>query len=164
MSQPTNPKTPEESIRLPAGYRLEAASWRDLPALQRLERLCFPKDAWPWIELLQVLTWPGVVRYKISQGNSMVGFVAGQEIDQAGWIVTVAVHPAHRRRGLGQALVTACEAGLPQQVLRLAVRASNYAALALYERNGYRVIDRWRRYYVDREDALIMEKIRIMGE
>ncbi len=147
-------------LALPAGYRLLPATWRDLRALQRLEKVCFPQDAWPFLDLLGVLTWPDVVRCKVAQGQAMVGFAAGQEIEGAGWIVTLAVHPAHRRQGLGWALLQACEAALPQPVLRLAVRASNHAAQALYRAAGYEVVDRWPRYYVDREDALIMEKQR----
>ncbi len=146
---------------LPSPYRLEAATWRDLGALQRLEQICFPTDAWPLVELLGVLMWPGVVRYKVVDGEGqMVGFAAGQEIEGAGWIVTIAVHPAHRRRGLGRALLKACEAALPQPVLRLAVRVSNRAAQTLYRLAGYEIVNRWPRYYVDGEDALIMEKRR----
>ncbi len=146
---------------LPPPYRLEVATWRDLGALQRLEKVCFPTDAWPLVELLGVLMWPGVVRYKVTDGEGeMVGFAAGQEIEGAGWIVTIAVHPAHRRRGLGRVLLEACEASLPQPVLRLAVRASNRPAQTLYRLAGYQIVNRWPRYYVDGEDALIMEKQR----
>jgi len=158
-ARPKNPKHPP-NLALPPGYRLVKASLRDLAALQRLEKLCFPKDAWPLPDLLGVLLWPDVVRYKITLEDQMVGFAAGQPIDGAGWIVTLAVHPDHRRRGLGRALLTACEDGLPHAVLRLAVRASNRSAQALYRAAGYEVVDRWPRYYVDREDALIMEKVR----
>ena len=150
------------AVPLPEGYALQQAAWRDLPALQRLEKAAFPKDAWPLLELLGVLAWPDVVRFKavaVATGE-MAGFAAGQEIDGAGWIVTIAVHSAHRRRGLGRALLEACEAALPQPVLRLAVRASNQPAQTMYRLAGYQVVDRWLKYYVDKEDALIMEKIR----
>ncbi len=148
------------AIAAPSGYRLASAGLWDLGALQRLEKVCFPQDAWPLIELLGVLIWPNMARCKIVFGEEMVGFAAGQEIDGAGWIVTLAVHPAHRRRGLGRALLMACEQFLSHAVLRLAVRASNHAAQALYRHGGYQVVDRWPRYYVDGEDALVMEKIR----
>jgi len=147
---------------LPEGYDIQPATWRDLPALQRLEKLCFPTDAWPLFELLGVLVWSDVARFKsiATATGEMTGFVAGQEIDGAGWIATIAVHPAHRRRGLGRALLEVCEAALPQPVLRLAVRASNRPAQAMYRLAGYQIVDRWPKYYVDKEDALIMEKIR----
>jgi len=162
VNQKSSPgKTDLLADLLPPPYHLEAATWRDVGALQRLEKVCFPADAWPLVELLGVLMWPGVVRYKVTDGEGeMVGFAAGQEIEGAGWIVTIAVHPAHRRRGLGRVLLEACEAALPQPVLRLAVRASNRGAQALYREAGYAIVDRWPRYYVDGEDALVMEKRR----
>ncbi len=159
MNKPLRKNKPDVAP-LPPGYHLTHASIRDLTALQRLEKICFPKDAWPLPDLIGVLLWPDVVRYKVVYEGRMVGFGAGQPIDGAGWIVTMAVHPEHRRRGLGWALLMACEHDLPHRVLRLAVRASNRGAQALYRAAGYEVVDRWPRYYVDREDALIMEKVR----
>ena len=157
-------KTPSRSDAeglLPTGYSIQPAGWRDLTALRRLEKLCFPKDAWPLFELLGVLVWPEICRFKaVDKAGEMVGFAAGQEIDGAGWIITLAVHPAHRRRGLGYALLSTCEEAMPHTTLRLAVRASNRAAQMLYRTAGYEVVGRWEKYYVDREDALIMEKVR----
>jgi len=146
---------------LPTGYSIQPAGWRDLTALRRLEKLCFPKDAWPLFELLGVLVWPEIWRFKaVGKAGEMVGFVAGQEIDGAGWIITLAVHPEHRRQGLGYALLSTCENAMPHTTLKLAVRASNRAAQMLYRTAGYEVVGRWEKYYTDREDALIMEKRR----
>ena len=36
-------------------FKIENASWRDLMALNALEKLCFNQDAWPLLELLGVL-------------------------------------------------------------------------------------------------------------
>ena len=160
MKRQSQNKT-EVAIPLPKGYTIQPADWRDLTALRRLERLCFPKDAWNLLELLGVLVWHEVWRCKVvDTAGEMVGFAAAQEIDGAGWIVTLAVHPAHRRRGLGSALLSTCENQLPHEILRLAVRVSNHAARALYHAAGYRVVDVWQKYYADSEDALIMEKRR----
>jgi ribosomal protein S18 acetylase RimI-like enzyme len=41
----------------------------------------------------------------------------------------------------------------------LTVRISNDKAIALYEDEGYRTVDIWKRYYADGEDGLVMEKI-----
>ena len=34
-------------------------TWRDIRALYALEKACFGADAWPWIELMAVLAFPG---------------------------------------------------------------------------------------------------------
>ena len=72
--------------------------------------------------------------------------------------MTIAVDAAHRRRGLGRRLLLACEERVPTRLIRLTVRASNAAAIALYERCGYREFSVWRRYYRDGEDGIVMEK------
>ena len=42
--------------------------------------------------------------------------------------------------------------------MKLTVRMSNGPAITLYEREGYRSVDIWKRYYNDGEDGLVMEK------
>lgn len=142
-------------------YRIFQATWRDLLAVRRLERVAFGPDAYPWFELLDLLTSPGVVNLKaVDAGDRLVGYIAGDPHPSQGiaWIVTIAVDPAHRRRGIGRRLLSACEAALPRLNFRLTVRVSNAGAIALYEQCGYRRQSIWPAYYRDGEDGLVMEK------
>ncbi len=138
------------------------ASLRDLGNLRRVEKACFPKDAWPLLDLVAVLTWPEVVRLKAVVDDQMVGFIAGdpRPSENMAWIATIGVVPAYQRQGIGRALLRACEAGLKQPRIRLCVRISNEAAIAMYKQEGYLSVDTWREYYDDKENALVMEKIR----
>jgi ribosomal-protein-alanine N-acetyltransferase len=133
----------------------------DLNALRKLERACFEKDAWSLFDLIAVLSWMDVVRFKALDGGEMIGFVAGETRPSQGaaWIATLAVDPRFQRRGIGRALLHACEARINQPRVKLTVRISNQAAISLYEREGYRTFDIWRKYYNDGEDGLVMEKI-----
>jgi ribosomal protein S18 acetylase RimI-like enzyme len=144
---------------------IEQATWRDLNALRQVERVCFPMDAWPIWDLLGVLTLPNVVRLKAVVDECMVGFIAGdiRPREDLAWIATVGVVPEYRRRGIGTALLQACEAALTVGRVRLSVRVSNRAAIALYERFNYQRVGRWADYYQDGEDALVMEKILAPG-
>ncbi len=132
----------------------------DLAALRRLEKACFEKDAWPLLDLIAVLTWPDVIRFKAVEQGEMIGFVAGDPRPSTGvgWIATLAVDPRWQRRGIGAALLRACEERFALPLVKLTVRASNRGAIALYEQTGYRVIDTWRGYYNDGEDGLVMLK------
>lgn len=136
------------------------ASLRDLGALRRLESLCFEKDAWSILDLVAVLTWSDVVRLKAVIGNEMVGFVAGdpRPAQNSGWIATIGVDPRYQRQGIGRALLLACEARMKFPRVKLTVRISNEKAISLYEKEGYRTVDIWKRYYNDGEDGLVMEK------
>jgi len=88
-------------------------------------------------------------------------------IAQAGWmlfgeeahILTIAVRPEFRGQGVGRWLLLnlideARGTGCVSIVLE--VRPSNEAALRLYEKMGFSMISRRKRYYPDKEDALVL--------
>ena len=140
---------------------IQPASIRDLGALRRLEHVCFDKDAWPLLDLIAVLTWPDVIHLKAVQDGEMIGFIAGDPRPSQGavWIATLGVDPGYRRRGIGLALLQACEAHVKLPRVKLTVRISNDGAISLYKKAGYRTVDIWKKYYNDGEDGLVMEKI-----
>jgi ribosomal protein S18 acetylase RimI-like enzyme len=148
-------QTPPDGI-----VAIEPASLRDLGTLRTIERICFPKDAWPLLDLVGVLSFPGVVRLKAMKDDQMVGFIAGdvRRLEGMAWIATIAVLPEHRGQGIGAALLQACEARIPLSKVRLCVRPSNTVAIELYSRFGYVRIGEWSQYYQDGESALVMEK------
>jgi ribosomal-protein-alanine N-acetyltransferase len=141
---------------------VEPATWRDLNQLRNIEKICFPQDAWPLWDLIGVLTLPNVVRLKAVTGDRMVGFIAGdlRPSEQMAWIATVGVLPEYRGRGIGEALIRACEEQLDIPTIRLSVRLSNEGAVRLYQRLGYQRVGIWPNYYLDGEDAVVMEKQR----
>jgi ribosomal protein S18 acetylase RimI-like enzyme len=141
---------------------IEPAGWRDLNAVRHLEQVCFPQDAWPLWDVLGVLTFPNVVRLKATDRGKLVGFIAGdlRPHENLAWIATIGVLPEYRRRGIGAALLQACEERLTLPRIRLMVRISNQEAIQLYRRTGYIQAGVWPHYYQDGEDAYILEKQR----
>ena len=136
------------------------ANWRDLNALRHLEKVCFPQDAWPLLDLIGVLTLPNIVRLKATLNEQLIGFVAGdiRTSEKMAWIATIGVLPEYRGQGIGKTLLQACELRLPVPHVRLNVRVSNHIAIQLYEKTGYARVGLWPTYYQDGEDALVMEK------
>lgn len=142
---------------------ISVADWRDYTQLHDLERACFrDEDSWPFWDLIGALTLPGMVRLKAVMDGRMVGFIGGERDagSRLGWVTTLGVLPAYRRRGIAQALLHKCERELAMPAIRLSVRASNFPAIELYENAGYHVVDRWKKYYAGGEDALVLEKRR----
>jgi ribosomal-protein-alanine acetyltransferase len=139
---------------------IQTANLLDLSALRRLEHACFEKDAWPILDIFAILTWPDVVRLKAVESEEMIGFIGGdpRPSQSIAWITTIAVDPNYQGRGVGRALLRACEEKIKLPRMRLSVRVSNYNAISLYEKEGYQTVDVWGRYYSDNEDALVMEK------
>ncbi len=145
--------------------QIERANWRDVMAVHRLSQICFGRYAWPWIDVLDALSSRRSVRLKAVHDGEIVGYVIGdQRSEEEGWIASIAVHPDYRRRGLGNRLMELAENKLERPAIRLTLRQSNRAALALYHRRGYREIDLWPDYYHGEEDALVMEKWLDEGE
>lgn len=132
----------------------------DLWQVWRLNRACFPKDAYDPITLFNMSVMPGLTRLKAVTDGRIVGYVAGEIIkrERCGWIITIGVHPQFASRGIGTALLLASERSLNATSVKLTVRRSNQRAIQLYERCGYVWVNTYRRYYHDGEDGLVMEK------
>lgn len=145
-------------------WEIQAATWRDFTQLHYLEKSCFkPDDLWPFWDLIGILSLPGLVRLKAVSDDRMVGFIGGERkaATRMGWVTNLAVLPGYRRRGIASALLEECEeAFIDMKSIRLSVRASNQAAIHLYQNAHYRLVDRWNRYYAGGEDALVFEKSR----
>jgi ribosomal protein S18 acetylase RimI-like enzyme len=152
------------AISLPLGYAIKAATMRDVHAIRRLEILVFPKDAYSYLNLSALLMWPGSGNYKVvTSSDQLVGFVSGTPnlTSQVDWIVTLGVHPDHQNKGLGRCLLQTAENRLSQPRIRLTVRASNAAAMHLYESAGYIFAYLEPRYYNDGEDGIVLQKSRM---
>jgi ribosomal-protein-alanine N-acetyltransferase len=90
----------------------------------------------------------------------VIGFVGVWLIADEAHIVTIAVREGHRRRGIGELLlIAAIELTLmnERELVSLECRASNDAAMALYDKYGFQRLGIRPHYYSDnREDAIIM--------
>ncbi len=137
------------------------STWRDMSPVRDLEKLCFPLDAWPLLDLIGVLALPNIIRYKAVENGEMIGFVAGdvKRFSNTGWIATICVHPDQRGRGLGAALLQVCEEKMGMPRVKLSVRESNTVAIDMYSHHGYVQVGTWTRYYKGGENGIVMEKL-----
>lgn len=98
----------------------------------------------------------GYIMCRIETGLSIFGF---HGLIKKGHIVSVAVLPQHRRKGVGQALVTMAMENMRFYKAKqcfLEVRTSNTPAIDLYKKLGFQVSRTIRGYYADGEDAYVM--------
>jgi ribosomal protein S18 acetylase RimI-like enzyme len=140
---------------------IERAAWRDTRAPTQLDRRSFkPIDAYAWYEFFALCVSPNVIALKALSGGHLIGFIAGDQRRSEGHtiIVTIAVDPDYQRRGIGERLLREVETRSALPRFQLMVRVSNLPALKLYRKLNYTIVDTWRRYYEDGEDAYVMEK------
>ncbi len=153
----------------PKSSRLHPVRMQKIPAhlegAAALEKLCFSA---PWsAQSLELLTNDGIgVGYLLttpsaSDGEPTVVAYGGMLITvDEGQITNIAVHPDHRRMGYGAAIVRSLLRHAKDcrlESVSLEVRASNAAAIALYEAAGFCEAGRRKGFYQKpTEDALVM--------
>lgn len=133
-----------------------------LEGAANLERLCFPAAPWS-AQSLELLTNEGIgVGYLLTDpaDGSVVAYGGMLITVDEGQITNIAVHPDHRRRGYGAAILRALlrhakDARL--ESVSLEVRPSNTAAVAMYRNVGFAEAGRRKAFYTKpTEDALVM--------
>ncbi len=144
------------SIR-PLGYT-------DLPLVMAIERRAFPTP-WSLAMFVLELSKPAGICLTAVQSSRIVGYLICSRYAGVLHLMNVAVDPPIRNRGVATALLAEMlhRAG-EEHEYTLEVRASNAAAIALYERFGFRSTGIRPRYYRDTgEDALIMWRANGVG-
>lgn len=130
-------------------------------AVAALEKMCF---SMPWSEssVASELTNPLALWIVAVEGDALCGYVGSQSVQGEADMMNIAVDPAFRRRGIARELVLELIRQLKKadvHCLTLEVRASNEAAIALYEALGFTQVGRRPNYYTKpKEDALILRK------
>lgn len=127
-------------------------------ALAALHAAAFPpEEAWGPDAIALMLGMPGAFGLCCPGQGFVLARAAGGEAE----ILTLAVIPAARRRGVGAALLAAALAGAAARgaaAMFLEVAAGNDAARGLYAGLGFAEVGRRRGYYTDGADALVLRR------
>ncbi|HDD25562.1 MAG TPA: ribosomal-protein-alanine N-acetyltransferase [Acidilobales archaeon] len=122
-----------------------------------------------WLEHLR--KW-GKAFFVAEVDNLVVGYVMARvelgfghlskRLTRMGHIISIAVLPNYRRKGIGKALMLACIDSLKNHYkaseVYLEVRVSNEPAIKLYEALGFKKVKILESYYLDGENAYLMAK------
>ena len=142
-------------------YQIVPMDRSHIPQILALEQTCFSV---PWTEsmLTDALYDPqaSFIVAEDEEGN-ILGYAGLHAILDEGYIDNVAVEPDARRHGVASALLEVfCRFGAANlSFLTLEVRASNAAAIGLYEKYGFHRAGLRPGYYqTPREDAVIMTR------
>ena len=141
----------------------------DLDAIAALEEGGFVADRFRKRTLRRLLKSP-TAAFLLAEaegaalGYALLLFRRGSTVAR---LYSIAAAHAARGQGVGAALLAGAEALARERGadrLRLEVRASNTAAIALYSRTGFSILKESPGYYPDGESALKMEKRLIARE
>lgn len=135
----------------------------DMPALLDLEQASFSGDRLSRRRLLHWIQADNAFLLVAEREQRIVAYALvllrkGQRLAR---LYSLAVAEECKGQGIGRLLLQQAEVEAKQrgwQVMRLEVAENNYAAIALYESQGYQVFATYPEYYDDHQNALRMEK------
>lgn len=134
----------------------------DFETLYRIDQACYPPGiAYSRGELRWYLRLPGGDSLVAQVGKEIIGFILSEEDEADAHIITLDVMGAHRRRGIGSALLGELEKRLAARgvlQVELETATDNHPAVAFWQKHGYRTVGVMQRYYLGRVDAFCMIK------
>jgi ribosomal-protein-alanine N-acetyltransferase len=143
--------------------KLRPVTHADGPALAELHASAFDAP-WPADEILRFAEDRGGVGLAVEADGALAGFILCRLIAGEAEVLTLAVRPAARRRGIGRALLEAALvlATPIAESMFLEVAADNPGAVALYEGAGFERVGRRAGYYgrpsAGSVDAIVMRR------
>lgn len=133
----------------------------DLDRILQIEKQSFPKSPYDWATFLNLhLLYPETFLVYIdptcgAEEGEICGYIIFSE---DGHLISIAVHPQHRREGIGKELIERAM-NIPRLKKAWAeVRKSNHGAQAFYLKMGFKIRGVVPNYYGN-EDALILQWI-----
>jgi ribosomal-protein-alanine N-acetyltransferase len=153
-------------------FRLRKFALNDLQSAMRINRVCLPENYTDFFFVDLYRRFPetflvaeengdvaGYIMCRVEVGLANLGLSG---LVKKGHVVSVAVLPEHRRKGVGEALVKEAMNAMKVQYnakqCYLEVRETNEPAINLYKKLGFEIARTVNGYYTDGESAHVMTK------
>ncbi len=148
------------------------AKLEDLDQVIKINEITLPEHYPRWFWENHLVNWGKafyvaetdegkIVGYVMSRVEYGLGFIVGGMVKK-GHIISIAVLPEYRRKGIGSKLLAKALEALRDEYeckeVYLEVRVSNTPAIKMYEKHGFKIVERIPMYYVDGEDAYLMAR------
>lgn len=143
-------------------FRLRKYQAQDFEALYAIDQACYqPGIAYSRRDLRNYLRFPGAHCLVAEAGNQIAGFILTAHSGSWGYIITIDVLEAHRRRGVGAMMLREAERALSANGVRqvaLETATNSASAIAFWKKHGYRTQGIRKDYYPGGIDAYSMLK------
>jgi ribosomal-protein-alanine N-acetyltransferase len=147
-----------DALQADSSVSLRPLTEEDLPIALAIEQASF-LSPWTRAAFLHELHSSHSRLVAAEWQGQVIGYLCAWFVVDEVHILDVAVHPTHRRQGVGKLLLQySLQEGQQggAHSASLEVRRSNLPAIALYQSFGFREVGVRRRYYENGEDALLM--------
>jgi ribosomal-protein-alanine N-acetyltransferase len=152
-------------------FKLRKFTPGDLQSVMQINRVCLPENYMDFFFIDLHQRFPetfivaeengkiiGYIMCRIEVGLASIGLGG---LIRKGHVVSIAVLPQGRRKGVAQALMNAAIKGMnyyKAKLCYLEVRVTNDPGVSLYKKLGFEVSRTLNGYYSDGEDAYVMSK------
>ncbi len=136
---------------------IRPATSEDLEWIYNLNKTIFQEDVWSYQTYKKCFALSEYV-FLVAENSELCGFAVGRVIKWEGEVMKIGISPKFQRQGIGFKLLNKLlEIFKKRKVNRvfLEVRESNFSAIGLYKKVGFKEVGRRKKYYRS-EDALIM--------
>jgi [ribosomal protein S18]-alanine N-acetyltransferase len=143
-----------------AAPTMSEANARDIPAIAAVHAASFQRG-WGEDEFRRLLLERNVVCHRSQIGRTLVGFILSRLVAGEAEILSVAVKPGWRGRGLSRPLLDLHLrrlAGLATRTVFLEVDENNAPAVKLYRKAGFYDVGRRQGYYGGSASALVLRR------
>ncbi len=154
-----------------ATFALRQFKLADLDQVMYVNKVCLPENYTRYFFMDLYRRFPNTFIVAEENGE-IVGYVMCRMesgppdwgllgIARKGHVISIAVLPEHQRKGIGQALMHKAMQGMQSYKAKecyLEVRVTNTQAVNLYKKLGFEIARTLHGYYVDGEDAYMMNK------
>ena len=134
----------------------------DLEQIYVLEKVLFKNEAWT-IDMLKIelLCKNNSETLIIEENNLIIGYFIYRKLFGECHILNIGVSPHRQKEGVGGILLQDFLNDLENiSTVFLEVKKSNFAAINLYKKNGFKVFGERKKYYKDGSSALLMNYVK----
>ncbi|BCS92120.1 N-alpha-acetyltransferase [Metallosphaera sp. J1] len=160
-----------ETVEEKRGFTIRTVRADDIDAIIKINRLTLPENYPYYFFVEHVRDW-GEAFFVATVDGEVVGYIMPRietgfsnlrsfiPLVKKGHVVSIAVLEGYRRRGIAKHLLASSMEKMKSvygaEEVYLEVRVSNYPAISLYEKVGYKKVKLLKHYYADGEDAYLM--------
>lgn len=140
---------------------IRRATIHDLEKISEINKICLPEnyDSITWMSIFLNPNAIFFIAYDEIDETKIIAYCVGMgtPTNTTGYIVSFAVCPDYRKKGIGETLIkkTIKELSCTQEV-SLHVRVGNVIAQKLYQKLNFIQVSVEKQYYRDGEDAYVM--------
>ena len=134
----------------------------DLGQIYALEKMIFKNEAWT-IDMLKIelLCTNNSETLIIEENRVILGYFIYRKLLNEYHILNIGVSPLRQKEGIGSILIRDFLNNLENiSTVFLEVKKSNFSAINLYKKNGFKVCGERKKYYKDGSSALLMNYVK----